>query len=464
MQLLAAHRSGGSRRWTWCACPRYSSRARCPTSTAAVRVCIIPGDAGCCARRAVQWSRVLGRRLTLLWKRCLAKVVEVLEDPSNRGQVLKMTEATARAAHPGFVVAFLGASRMSLAASLLRVCSSGPQEVRDGEFDARGAHIGVDGRRYRGSQTNPDLHCAIGTCSDVRCNREAPLASTKLGLSEWRLLLTAGLVSHLLWDVSDNICAGHSARTWHMLVADGFCTLSQVDQNIVVLSSSASSSAQYVGLPLSWNKLAGGDLVSWVGFEEAHRSHLLGISTRRAEWFVRWTTGSRGAEHCEYDDVRRRHRKNYVRNGCTWTVNGPVIRTVPWYVSFYLQCLVLKCRHSKCAEELRPARLAPRVDALATAERTGIGGWLTEFRPDGTHMTNGGTYSRERGRGCSRFGAEAIARDVYPRILGGLDESQTFLRRAPHRPRRRGLSAEQTDDHELSLSRSTDSTGLYFQG
>ena len=131
-------------------------------------------------------------------------MVEVLEDPSNRGQVLKMTEATARAAHPGFVVAPLGASRMSLAASLLRVCSSGPQEVRDGEFDARGAHIGVDGRRYRGLTDKSRLHCAIGTCSDVRCNREAPLASTKLGLSEWRLPLTAGLVSHVLWDVSDN--------------------------------------------------------------------------------------------------------------------------------------------------------------------------------------------------------------------------------------------------------------------
>ena len=202
MQLLAAHRSGGSRRWTWCTCPRYSSRARCPTSTAAVRLCIIPGDAGCCVRRAVQWPRVLGRRITLLWKRCLAKVVEVLEDPSNRGQVLKMTEATARAAHAGFVVAPLGASRMSLAASLLRVCSSGPQEVRDGEFDARGAHIG---RQTLSRLTDKSrLHCAIGTCSDVRCNREAPLASTKLGLSEWRLPLTAGLVSHLLWDVSDN--------------------------------------------------------------------------------------------------------------------------------------------------------------------------------------------------------------------------------------------------------------------
>ena len=79
--------------------------ARCPTSTATGRLCIIPENAACCVRRAVQWPRVFGRRITL------AKVVEVLEDQSNRGQVLNMTEASARAACPGSAVASLGASR-----------------------------------------------------------------------------------------------------------------------------------------------------------------------------------------------------------------------------------------------------------------------------------------------------------------------------------------------------------------
>ena len=250
MQLLAAHRSGGSRRWTWCTCPRYSSRARCPTSTAAVRLCIIPGDAGCCVRRAVQWPRVLGRRITLLWKRCLAKVVEVLEDPSNRGQVLKMTEATARAAHPGFVVAPLGASRMSLAASLLRVCSSGPQEVRDGEFDARGAHLGVDGRRYRGSQTNPD--CTVPL---VLARMSGAIGKHRLHQRSWDF--RSGVCLLLL--VSCRMCSGTSLTILCGPLCEDlahvgcgrFFTLRQVDQNIVLLSSSASSSAQYVGLPLS---------------------------------------------------------------------------------------------------------------------------------------------------------------------------------------------------------------------
>ena len=43
------------------------------------------------------------------------------------------------------------------------------------------------------------------------------------------------------------------------------------------------------GVPLSWSKIAGGDTVAWVGFEILHRSYSLGISARRAEWFVRWT-------------------------------------------------------------------------------------------------------------------------------------------------------------------------------
>ena len=42
------------------------------------------------------------------------------------------------------------------------------------------------------------------------------------------------------------------------------------------------------GVPLSWSKTAGGDTITWVGFELLH-SHQLGVSARRAEWLKRWT-------------------------------------------------------------------------------------------------------------------------------------------------------------------------------
>ena len=43
-----------------------------------------------------------------------------------------------------------------------------------------------------------------------------------------------------------------------------------------------------VGVPLSWHKTCGGDTLVWVGIELLLRSRCVGISARRAEWFVRW--------------------------------------------------------------------------------------------------------------------------------------------------------------------------------
>ena len=42
------------------------------------------------------------------------------------------------------------------------------------------------------------------------------------------------------------------------------------------------------GVPLSWRKTAGGDRVTWVGFELLHSTYHLGISERRAAWFIKW--------------------------------------------------------------------------------------------------------------------------------------------------------------------------------
>ena len=44
------------------------------------------------------------------------------------------------------------------------------------------------------------------------------------------------------------------------------------------------------GVPLSWSKTAGGDSLVWVCFEILLQPYSLGLSQRRAEWFVKWTT------------------------------------------------------------------------------------------------------------------------------------------------------------------------------
>ena len=40
--------------------------------------------------------------------------------------------------------------------------------------------------------------------------------------------------------------------------------------------------------PLSWSKTSGGLITNWVGFELLLKEHALGLSERRAAWFVSW--------------------------------------------------------------------------------------------------------------------------------------------------------------------------------
>ena len=81
---------------------------------------------------------------------------------------------------------------------------------------------------------------------------------------------------------------GTSARTWHLLVADDYHLEAggpQYRASIMVFFVLCS----VLGVPLSWRKTAGGDTVSWVGFELLHRSYKIGLTERRAQWFQKWT-------------------------------------------------------------------------------------------------------------------------------------------------------------------------------
>ena len=71
--------------------------------------------------------------------------------------------------------------------------------------------------------------------------------------------------------------AGHRASTWHMLVADDF-HLEPGGQAYIPALIVFFALCAACGVPLSWNKTAGSDIVPWVGFELLHRSCKLGIS------------------------------------------------------------------------------------------------------------------------------------------------------------------------------------------
>ena len=92
----------------------------------------------------------------------------------------------------------------------------------------------------------------------------------------------AGAIGRLLQYLS-----GHTSTSWHMLVAVDYLLESggpgcRCGLLLFFVLCAA------VGVPLSWHKTCGGDTLVWVGFKILLRSRSVGISSRRAEWFIRW--------------------------------------------------------------------------------------------------------------------------------------------------------------------------------
>ena len=193
--------------------------------------------------------------------------------------------------------------------------------------------------------------------------------------------------------------AGNRARTWHMVVADDY-HLESGGQEYRTALVAFFVLCSTVGVPLSWAKTAGGDTVSWVGFELLHQSRHLEISQRRAEWFVKWAREIAAAETVHmtwFEDGLGRVMHVVGALELERPFLGPLYRymslhprnsvqKVPGYVRFFLRFLadqIATTRHYHCALELHASPLAPRVDAQASDTRTGIGGWFPAVAPDG---------------------------------------------------------------------------------
>ena len=185
--------------------------------------------------------------------------------------------------------------------------------------------------------------------------------------------------------------SAHTAQTWHLPVADDFhleaggAGYREALLIFFVLCHTA-------GVPLSWSKTAGGDTVIWVGFEILHRSFSLGVSERRAEWFVKWSETIASAAYVNMDSFKEGLGKiAYVAGALEFErpFLAPLYRfltlhprgstrRVPAYVSFILRYLanqLRRQRHCNCESSVLQSEYAPRVDAQASLERTGIGGW-----------------------------------------------------------------------------------------
>ena len=147
-----------------------------------------------------------------------------------------------------------------------------------------------------------------------------------------------------------------------------------------------------VGVQLSWHKTCGGDTLVWVGCEILLRSRCVGISSRRAEWFIRWAekvADSRAVHMATFEEglgrimfvaralERERHLLALLYKFLTMHPRNAV-RRVPPYVSFILRCLAgeISKRHYQCGTRVTAADCTPHVDAQTSDSRTGIGGWF----------------------------------------------------------------------------------------
>ena len=182
------------------------------------------------------------------------------------------------------------------------------------------------------------------------------------------------------------------ADDFHLDAGGGHCRAALV--TFFVLCATA-------GIPLSWGKTAGSDVVTWVGFELRHRSYQLGISERRAQWIINCTKKIAASTSVNVSTIEEGLGRGMFVAGALEKERpflGPLyrfmslhprnsVRLVPAYVKFFLSHLATQlelCRHHSCAMEIHSWETAPSVDAQASKDRTGIGGWAPVMNSEGS--------------------------------------------------------------------------------
>ena len=239
------------------------------------------------------------------------EVKDVLDDQSERGQVLKLSEREARIQHPDLVVAALGVNKKEkpngvVSAWVLFDGSNGIAVYRRTRIrDQERAPVAADPKRvmrekarlgektfaltadvagaHRQIPIHPrDWHlfgCQVEVGGDVYINKVGTFGVASASYYWSRAASALGRLTQYI--------TGRTANTWHQLVADDFHLEASGPEYRAALISFFVLCAK-AGVPLSWEKTAGGDKVTWVGFELLHDTYHLGMSERRAAWFTKW--------------------------------------------------------------------------------------------------------------------------------------------------------------------------------
>ena len=377
-----------------------------------------------CLEEAIEGDQVWRRSYSTL-AHLPEQVTAVLEDQAERGQVLRLTEEEARRTYP-HLSGCIGEGQSERQSQWTDFGESPVRRVERHTREWKDAHprpgvslqCAADLRRAVREKSKigqktfartadvaqahrqvPMLRIAIGTSWGPKSNLALPFTSTRLEHSGSRLRVTAGLGCRRPLGV-------WRSAWWVMLHTCGTCL---VADNFQPEASGPSYRASLMvffllctvcGVPLSWNKTAGGDTVIWVGFELLLHSYQLGISARRAEWL---TKRAREVACSTYIQMNKFEeglgRVVYVAGALEFErpFLGPLykfltihprgsVRRVPPYVAFILKYIahqVERSRHYPGASDMFSSEVARRLDAQASGERTGIGGWYPVLGEDG---------------------------------------------------------------------------------
>ena len=190
---------------------------------------------------------------------------------------------------------------------------------------------------------------------------------------------------------------------WLLLVADDLAMLithSRIRESVLMVLVFL----RVMGFPLSWKKLAGGEVLKWVGYELVLRNSSLGLSASRAQWLEGWYTRllrdksvqmqefqeglGRAAFVCGALDYDRPFLAPLYAFASRHAPNS--VKPLPLYVLItveYLRRKISQRRHCECGLSRTSWTQAWRVDAHADDEGVGVGGWWPQTNERGQATT-----------------------------------------------------------------------------
>ena len=196
---------------------------------------------------------------------------------------------------------------------------------------------------------------------------------------------------------------GHELSAWLLLVADDLAMLfhnGKMRESVLLVLVYL----RVMGFPLSWKKLAGGEVLQWVGYELLLSEASLGLSSSRAQWLEGWYTRllrDRSVQMQEFQEGLGRaafvcsaldYDRPFLAPLYAFAArHAPAsVKPLPLYALVtleYLRQKIRQRRHCECGLRRTSWDEAWRVDAHADEQGVGVGGWWPKKNKHGKIST-----------------------------------------------------------------------------